>query len=1231
MARRQWQMPFGNLNNQDFNSLTGANRGRRLGQQRRSTRNQARTLVDRWTIEEVPFDEPSAYFTHRLEVSFNTSYIVPSAPQRTPPPGVSARDWDPFIEFDPLVDSLFPTRPGNPHYALRPFFQELRPARLRIYFLHPDGSIQILEDGSPRQWGGATFVNDNAGMKALRESFASTLAAFVDEYQDEDIANGDMQYVRMYVDIEPAIGGAGLPKTLPSNIPPGVIWEPRGFGNCAFKCLAQAVRFDNRGMTWNAMRQKLSPYQDNCDSIQLLKKFVEEFPKFSVRLLSVTGYLRAREDGAQFHYAPDDLRHPGGHSRQPYCVYLLLEDGHYYLIQLVLQFIRSIRELPEAQYCHGCCLIFRATADWQTHVCTDDRVCQRCQMFFNVSWQKQAHENHNALEMDYNACEYCGQANFFSEECFTHHQLHCPARHVASRLQLFRDHNQRSPTCNRCAKKFPPGTEHICYMEASDLPEENKYDEMYAFDFECLLIPHHASSFLHRINYVGVQQIGNPDAKWAFETCEAFIQWIYDHLFVREDLKFALYAHNLKGYDGRLLLCEIYKAQRERDAEHVKGMIWTGAKINTFKWRQVSFCDSLLHIAFPLAKFPEVFGLESMEKGHFPYLFNTPENQNYVGPIPDIHYFEPQFKPPKERKELLEWHAREVARGEVYDFKRILHDYCMSDVDILARALEKYNAAGQELNHVQLPPLERLTIASYTLNCWRTLHFPEQTIVNHSQLESQRARAALRGGRTDVRCFYRKWSMEDVFVRGCYGKYVDVVSMYPYVMYTFPMPVGKPVTVEEAQASAELIMTPDLLGFAEVDIDPPFTYTHHPAAVHSHESGRLVGQLKRWSRKVFCLTELRDMLNDGWILIHIYWIQHYDSNADMFKEYISKLVREKTQASKNPAYYDRTHQEWAQRFGVHLERDKMARNDGLRSIAKLQLNSLWGKLAERVKHDFSFNVDQEEFLHYENLEILGHIKFKHKLRVGPNSWLLTGQRISVPTYTKPDTLNRCNTSVAIGAHVTMWGRRMLTTEMKKLGKRTLYHDTDSIIYAYDPSADYNTPTGEFLGEWEEELPGCAMIEFVALAPKTYAYRYIDMSKGIPIPQDAPIEFFTQYPHYEIWQQKLYVVHEKIKVKGIKLHYDALQQINFNGLLDLYRGAKNTLQATQLSLKYDRDLHQITTKHFQKDLIFQYEKGLKGLGDDNCSYPFGADNYWIDGVVEEGARIRRRARASDDIS
>ena len=48
----------------------------------------------------------------------------------------------------------------------------------------------------------------------------------------------------------------------------------------------------------------------------------------------------------------------------------------------------------------------------------------------------------------------------------------------------------------------------------------------------------------------------------------------------------------------------------------------------------ITFKNSFCFLPFSLASFPRAFELVDLKKGFFPHLFNTPENQSYVGPIP---------------------------------------------------------------------------------------------------------------------------------------------------------------------------------------------------------------------------------------------------------------------------------------------------------------------------------------------------------------------------------------------------------------------------------------------------------------------------------------------------------------------------------------------------------------------------------------------------------------------
>ena len=70
-------------------------------------------------------------------------------------------------------------------------------------------------------------------------------------------------------------------------------------------------------------------------------------------------------------------------------------------------------------------------------------------------------------------------------------------------------------------------------------------------------------------------------------------------------------------------------------------VITTGHKILRLEAEGVTFIDSLNFFPMALSKLPEAFGLEELTKGFFPHLWNTLENQNYVGAIPDASFYGP--------------------------------------------------------------------------------------------------------------------------------------------------------------------------------------------------------------------------------------------------------------------------------------------------------------------------------------------------------------------------------------------------------------------------------------------------------------------------------------------------------------------------------------------------------------------------------------------------------------
>ena len=180
--------------------------------------------------------------------------------------------------------------------------------------------------------------------------------------------------------------------------------------------------------------------------------------------------------------------------------------------------------------------------------------------------------------------------------------------------------------------------------------------------------------------------------------------------------------HNLKGFDGMFLINELYQQQRA-----VENQLTVGAKVLSFKSGPLKFIDSLCFLPMPLASFAATFNLMELKKGFFPHLFNLPHHQNYVGRIPDLEFYDPDSMMAEKKEELVNWHAEQVRRNVVFDFKQEMIAYCKSDVNLLKKGCEAFQNEFQSQAGFN-PMLNCFTIASACNLYWRKHHLQPNTI-----------------------------------------------------------------------------------------------------------------------------------------------------------------------------------------------------------------------------------------------------------------------------------------------------------------------------------------------------------------------------------------------------------------------------------------------------------------------------------------------------------------------
>ena len=241
------------------------------------------------------------------------------------------------------------------------------------------------------------------------------------------------------------------------------------------------------------------------------------------------------------------------------------------------------------------------------------------------------------------------------------------------------------------------------------------YNQLMFFDFEC-----RQENGKHEPNLCVVQNEAGDE--WVFEgdeTKNEFCEW----LFTKEHANCVILAHNFQGYDSYFIL------QFLHENGVVPEVIMRGAKVLTLfvPMLNIKFIDSLSFIPMRLADFPKTFGLDELAKGYFPHHFNTKENGQYVGELPDPWYYDPNGMSPDGRKKFFEWYGPLKENNYVFDFKQEILAYCRSDVDILRRCCLEFRELFRDVTDID--PFEKcLTIASACNLVFRKNFLKENTI-----------------------------------------------------------------------------------------------------------------------------------------------------------------------------------------------------------------------------------------------------------------------------------------------------------------------------------------------------------------------------------------------------------------------------------------------------------------------------------------------------------------------
>jgi hypothetical protein len=128
------------------------------------------------------------------------------------------------------------------------------------------------------------------------------------------------------------------------------------------------------------------------------------------------------------------------------------------------------------------------------------------------------------------------------------------------------------------------------------------------------------------------------------------------------------------------------------------------------KMELLTFLVSVCYIPCPLRKLPEAFGLSS-SKSRYQHYFNTEENLDYVGAMPDVSYYGADEMNYSERKDFLAWYENRKSSSAIFDNRRILEQYFQDDVTVLRQACQACRREFKQIGKIDVF-LESTTIAS---------------------------------------------------------------------------------------------------------------------------------------------------------------------------------------------------------------------------------------------------------------------------------------------------------------------------------------------------------------------------------------------------------------------------------------------------------------------------------------------------------------------------------------
>jgi len=541
--------------------------------------------------------------------------------------------------------------------------------------------------------------------------------------------------------------------------------------------------------------------------------------------------------------------------------------------------------------------------------------------------------------------------------------------------------------------------------------------------------------------------------------------------------------------------------------------------------------------------------------------FNMRDSYQFLGPGMTLARAGEAFKIPKEYQKL----SYDIGGKTYEDYQkdRSWYDYAVNDIHALREILfemeKSYLVTGESItSHLGVPGI------AWAISLKSCQHLRNTYVPKDPSLVELISNATF-GGRVQV---YKFWSYDQICL--------DMTSLYPTAMLnTYPIGIPHAVGSDfDPRTERHYIIT--------AKIQAP----NIPHAIHPHRTskGRVIYPSNTYFEGSYTDVELKEMMKDGYIVHEIVNGICWNDKAYIFKDYIEYLYQMRKQFKKEGNVQE--------------------------VVTKLELNSSWGKLRNRVTSvcEYPQIVDREQMINYVKKEVGKGVKKCNGIERLRNGQFEVSFSLGQITEDKP---------LHLAAFVLSYARATVNKVIRMVGiKHISYTDTDS-LYIHKPRFDelmagedvesktFNSmfavegQPNDNLGTFKNDYgPDVIIKEMIALDQKRYLLIFGGKYDGLSKAKFCGMTFRDGYRSSQI-NKKFFDKETTIKLKS---EYLQMEKNYFDFVKSELSDSKDHAALTKLTERWTRHFCHVSIDY--KELEYRVDTRCKYTRWGNIAFSIG---------------------------